>query len=75
MHLKNVFSAGELVEAAIGKDFLQAQKEGNRPFFSLRITQMCDRLPDIKGDAQRDPRNLLSSWFSSVLNETLKQRG
>ena len=71
MHLKNVFSEGELVEAATCKEFLQVQMEGNRRVKRNRRHYNLDAIISVGYRVNSNRATQFRIWATQRLKEYL----
>ena len=76
MHLKNVFSEGELQEMATCKDFLQVQQKGTRKVNRIRKFYNLDAIISVGYRVQSHTATRFSQWGTQPIlnNYTLTLR-
>ncbi|EWH03042.1 virulence RhuM family protein [Halomonas sp. BC04] len=75
MHLKNVYEAGELIEEATCKDFLQVQYEGQREVKRKRKHYSLDAVISVGYRVSSARATRFRIWATRVLREHLTQAG
>jgi hypothetical protein len=71
MHLKNIFSGGELQEEATCKDFLQVQTEGSRQVERTRKLYNLDAIMSVGYRVNSKGGVRFRQWATSVLKDHL----